>query len=128
MVYENVAVVLRVSTFFHRPQGGIKLRKLQKMAICVIDVQFFFLITTATAPATAPATTPTHQPTHPHHNFGPIYGFRTLLLLVMKQIILIFFSVTDMTYKPRPPIIEGKKPLTIYYVLPNVYQLCVSYY
>lgn len=40
----------------------------------------------------------------------------------MKLIILIVnFAVPDMTYKPRPPIIEGKKCLTIYYVLPNVY-------
>jgi hypothetical protein len=40
----------------------------------------------------------------------------------MKIIILIFnFPVTDMTYKPRPPIIDGKKFFTIYYILPNVY-------
>jgi len=42
--------------------------------------------------------------------------------LVKKLIILIFnFLVTDVPYKPRPPIIEGKKSLTVYYVLPNVY-------
>ena len=35
--------------------------------------------------------------------------------------IIFNFAVTDMTYKPRPPIIEGKKSLTTYYVLSNVY-------
>ena len=40
----------------------------------------------------------------------------------MKLIIVIFnFAVTDVPYKPRPPIIEGKKSLTIYYVSPNIY-------
>ena len=50
----------------------------------------------------------------------------THILLVMKLIILIFnFDVTDVTYEPRPPIIEGKMYRTINYVLPDVYQLCM---